>query len=31
MPRVAYELGAVEHQEKLENIAKRTYQLLNKM
>ncbi|MGN0427343.1 MAG: chemotaxis response regulator protein-glutamate methylesterase [Agathobacter sp.] len=31
MPRVAYELGAVEYQEKLPDIAKRTYQLLNKM
>jgi two-component system chemotaxis response regulator CheB len=31
MPKVAYELGAVEHQEKLDNIARRTYQLLNKM
>lgn len=31
MPRVAYELGAVEYQEKLSDIAKRTYTLLNKM
>lgn len=31
MPRVAYELGAVEYQEKLLDVAKRTYQLLYKM
>lgn len=31
MPRVAYELGAVEYQEQLTNIAKRTYQILRKM
>lgn len=31
MPKVAYDLGAVQHQEKLGNIAKRTYALLNKM
>lgn len=31
MPKVAYDLGAVEHQEKLTDIAKRTYALLNKM
>ncbi len=31
MPRVAYEIGAVECQEKLPDIAKKTYQLLNKM
>ena len=31
MPKVAYDLGAVEHQEKLSDIAKRTYALLNKM
>lgn len=31
MPKVAYDLGAVEHQEKLDNIAKRTYAILNKM
>lgn len=31
MPRVAYELGAVEYQEKLQDVAKRTYQLLYKM
>lgn len=31
MPKVAYELGAVEYQEKLGDIAKRTYTILNKM
>ena len=31
MPKVAYDLGAVEHQEKLTDIAGRTYSLLNKM
>lgn len=31
MPRVAYEMGAVEHQEKLPDIAKKTYALLSKM
>ncbi len=31
MPKVAYELGAVEYQEKLSDIAGRTYTLLNKM
>lgn len=31
MPKVAYELGAVEYQEKLQDIAKRTYRLLNKV
>lgn len=31
MPKVAYDLGAVEYQEKLTDIAKRTYALLNKM
>lgn len=31
MPKVAYDLGAVQHQEKLGDIAKRTYALLNKM
>lgn len=30
MPKVAYELGAVEYQEKLPNIAKRIYTILNK-
>lgn len=31
MPKVAYDLGAVEYQEKLSDIARRTYALLNKM
>lgn len=31
MPKVAYELGAVEYQEKLADIARRTYSILNKM
>ena len=31
MPKVAYDVGAVEYQDKLEDIAKRTYQLLNHM
>ncbi|MBD5454107.1 MAG: chemotaxis response regulator protein-glutamate methylesterase [Lachnospiraceae bacterium] len=31
MPKVAYDLGAVEYQEKLGDIAGRTYALLNKM
>lgn len=31
MPKVAYELGAVEYQETLSDIAKKTYQILNKM
>lgn len=31
MPKVAYDLGAVQHQEKLTDIARRTYALLNKM
>ncbi len=31
MPKVAYDLGAVEYQEKLNQIAGRTYALLNKM
>ena len=31
MPKVAYDLGAVERQEKLSDIAGRTYALLNKM
>jgi two-component system chemotaxis response regulator CheB len=30
MPRVAYEIGAVEYQEKLADISRRTYQLLNR-
>lgn len=31
MPKVAYDLGAVEYQEKLPDIAKRTYAILSKM
>lgn len=31
MPKVAYDLGAVEFQDKLQDIAKRTYAVLNKM
>ena len=31
MPKVAYDIGAVDYQEKLIDIPKRTYQLLNKM
>lgn len=31
MPKVAYDLGAVEYQEKLADIADRTYAVLNKM
>jgi len=31
MPKVAYDIGAVEYQEKLSDIAARTYALLNKM
>ncbi|MDE6852334.1 MAG: chemotaxis protein CheB, partial [Lachnospiraceae bacterium] len=31
MPKVAYDIGAVEYQEKLSDIAGRTYALLNKM
>lgn len=31
MPKVAYDLGAVQYQDKLGDIAKRTYALLNKM
>ncbi len=31
MPKVAYDLGAVEYQEKLSDVAKRTYALLNNM
>ena len=30
MPKVAYEIGAVKYQEKLPNIARKTYQLLHK-
>lgn len=31
MPKVAYEMGAVMHQEKLQNVAKRAYSLLNQV
>lgn len=31
MPKVAYDIGAVEYQERLPEIAKRTYSLLSKM
>lgn len=31
MPKVAYDIGAVEYQEKLSDISKRTYAVLNKM
>lgn len=31
MPKVAYDIGAVQFQEKLSDIAKKTYSLLNKM
>ena len=31
MPKVAYDLGAVEYQEKLSDIPNRTYALLNKI
>lgn len=31
MPKVAYDLGAVEYQDRLGDIARRTYALLNKM
>ena len=31
MPKVAYDLGAVDHQEKLDDIAAKTYAVLNKM
>ncbi len=31
MPKVAYDIGAVEYQEKLPDIAKRTYNVLSKM
>jgi len=29
MPKVAYESGAVEYQEKLQDVARRTYSILN--
>ena len=31
MPKVAYDLGAVEYQMKLSDIAEKTYSILNKM
>lgn len=31
MPKVAYDIGAVEYQEKLQDIARRTYSVLNNM
>ncbi len=31
MPKVAYDIGAVEHQERLQDIAKKTYLLLSRM
>ena len=31
MPKVAYDIGAVEYQEKLPDIAKRAYEVLGKM
>lgn len=31
MPKVAYDIGAVEYQEKLQNIASKTYAVLNTM
>ncbi len=31
MPKVAYELGAVQYQEKISDVARRTYQILNSM
>ena len=31
MPKVAFDIGAVEHQEKLSDIAKKTYAVLNNM
>ena len=31
MPKVAYDLGAVEYQEKLQDVAKRAYAVLNRM
>jgi two-component system chemotaxis response regulator CheB len=31
MPKVAYDMGAVEHQERLQDIAKKTYLLLSRM
>ena len=31
MPKVAYDIGAVEYQEKLPDVAKRAYSILSKM
>ena len=31
MPKVAYDIGAVEYQEKLEDVAGRTYSILSRM
>ena len=31
MPKVAYDIGAVQYQDKLSDIARRTYSILNKM
>jgi two-component system chemotaxis response regulator CheB len=31
MPKVAFDIGAVEFQEKLNDIAKKTYAVLNNM
>lgn len=31
MPKVAYDIGAVEYQEKLSDIARKTYQLINRV
>jgi len=31
MPKVAYDLGAVEYQEKLQDVAKRAYAVLDRM
>jgi len=31
MPKVAFDIGAVEHQEKVNNIAKKMYAVLNNM
>lgn len=31
MPKVAYDLGAVEYQEKLQDVAKRAYAVLGRM
>ena len=31
MPKVAYDLGAVEYQEKLQDVARRAYAVLDRM